>query len=66
MFATEWVDAKEFRRQLGIGRTKQWQLMKAGVLKPAIHYLRTDIGSRAALKFNVPACLLALCCRTQS
>ena len=66
VFVSEWIDAAEFRKRLKIGRTTQWQLMKSGTLKPVVHYFRTSNGSRAALRFNYPACEFALGINTQS
>ena len=66
MFSSEWITAEEFRVRWGIGRTTQWTLMKNGTLKPCVHYLRVSTGRRAALKFNYPACEIALTVRTQS
>jgi hypothetical protein len=40
--------------------------MKRGILKPCVHYFRTNMGSRAALRFNVPACELAMQVITQA
>lgn len=40
--------------------------MRQGILKPAAHYFRVSTGKRAALKFNLPACELALQIVTQS
>jgi hypothetical protein len=66
MFASEWVTASEFRRHFSIGRTQQWTLMKRGILKPCVHYFRTNTSGRAALRFNVPACELAMQVITQA
>ena len=65
MFASEWISAEEFRSRLGIGRTTQWTLMREGVLKPVVHYYRISSGKRAPLKFNLPACEMALMILTQ-
>jgi hypothetical protein len=66
MFESEWVTANDFRRHFNIGRTQQWTLMKRGILKPCVHYFRTNTSSRAALRFNVPACELAMQVITQA
>jgi hypothetical protein len=66
VFSSEWVSAVEFRQQLGICRTTQWNLMQQGILKPCVHYFRVSTGRRAALRFNLPACELALQIMTQS
>lgn len=66
MFQSEWINAAEFRARLQIGRTTQWRLMKSGFLRLGIHFIRTGIGKRSALKFNYPACELALAIYTQA
>ena len=65
-FESEWLTAKDFRQAACIGRTKQWELMKARVLRQGVHYMRTGVSSRSALMFNLPACELALRMMTQS
>jgi hypothetical protein len=40
--------------------------MKRGILKPCVHYFRINTSRRAALRFNVPACELALQVITQA
>jgi len=65
MFASYWITAPEFRAELGISRTTQWKLIKHGYLRPSVHFFRAGIGSRAPLRFNLPACLLALQIYTQ-
>jgi len=65
MFTSVWVTAEEFRAELGICRTTQWKLLKNGYLRPAVHFYRAGIGKKAPLRFNLPACLLALQIYTQ-
>jgi hypothetical protein len=66
MFESEWVNAKEFRQRLGIGRTTQWAMMKKGILRPPYHFIRIGIGPKSPLIFNLPAFELALMVRTQA
>ena len=66
MFESDWRTAPEFRQHFRISRTQQWNLMKRGVLKPCVHYFRINTSRRAALRFNVPACELAMQVITQT
>jgi hypothetical protein len=65
MFESEWVNAKEFRQRLGIGRTTQWAMMKKGILRPPYHFCRVGTGKKSTLLFNLPACELAFLVYTQ-
>jgi hypothetical protein len=66
MFESDWRSAAEFRQYFRMSRTQQWTLMKRGVLKPSVHYFRINTSRRAALRFNVPACELAMQVITQA
>lgn len=45
---------------LGISRATMHRLRAAGVLRDGVHCFRAGLGCRAPLRFNVPACELAL------
>ena len=65
-FISEWVDAAEFRKQMGISRTLQWQLVKSKKLKAGVHFYRTGPSPKSHYRFNLPACIIALKFFTQS
>jgi hypothetical protein len=45
---------------LGISRATLHRMRAAGIIRDGIHSYRAGMGSRAPLRFNVPACVLAL------
>jgi len=53
------------RHQLRLGRTTQWRLMKEGYFKGGVHYFRSGASSHGHLRFNLPACEMALKLYTQ-
>ena len=60
MFRSEWTTQAEALQLLGISRSSMHRLRAAGIIRDGVHTWRAGIGSRAPLRFNVPACELAL------
>jgi hypothetical protein len=60
MFQSEWTTQAEALRILGISRSSMHRLRAAGIIRDGIHTWRAGIGSRAPLRFNIPAIELAL------
>jgi len=65
-FQSQWVKASKMRQSLGISRTHQWRLMKQNYFKAGVHFFRTKPSNRSELRFNLPACEMALLLYTQS
>jgi hypothetical protein len=66
VFQSEWTTQAEALQKLGISRSSMHRLRAAGIIRDGIHTWRAGIGSRAPLRFNVPACELALQVHTLS
>ena len=60
-----WLTASEFEKHFKISTTTRWRMMKSGRLLPAHHYVRANTSNRSALRFNLPACEMALAFNTQ-
>jgi len=60
-----WLTSTEFEKHFKVSTTTRWRMMKSGRLLPAHHYVRANDGRRSALRFNLPACTMALTAKTQ-
>jgi hypothetical protein len=61
----QWLTSAEFEQHFKISTTTRWRMMRSGRLLPAHHYVRTNTGTRSALRFNLTACEMALIYQTQ-
>jgi hypothetical protein len=60
VFQSEWVNQPEALQALGISRATLHRLRSAGIIRDGVHTFRVGLSSRAPLRFNLPACALAL------
>jgi hypothetical protein len=60
VFQSEWVTQQEALEALGISRATLHRLRAAGIIRDGVHSLRVGLSSRSPLRFNLPACALAL------
>lgn len=60
VFQSEWLSQAEALAALQISRSTMHRLRAAGVLRDGVHTHRTGLGRRSPLRFNLPACRLAL------
>lgn len=54
------MDQPQALAALGISRATLHRLRTAGIIRDGVHSYRCGMGRRSPLRFNVPACVLAL------
>lgn len=60
VFESQWLDQPQALNALGVSRATMHRLRTAGIIRDGVHSYRCGMGRRAPLRFNVPACVLAL------